>query len=139
MIHRLRRAWWLPPVIEMALWTAGALVLAFIAVTALSGCPARPPVTDCTPNASQCSPAGRPQVCSPERRWYDTAAEPCPEGSQCCLAPSDDGPPLHACVPATACLPESLAPAPGAPADPPSEPVRDPFPASSTSSTGGAP
>lgn len=37
-MRRLRRAWWLPPVLEMALWTAGALVLAFIAVTALSGC-----------------------------------------------------------------------------------------------------
>ncbi|MCC7542340.1 MAG: hypothetical protein IT379_39345 [Deltaproteobacteria bacterium] len=34
----MRRAWWLPVVLEAALWTVGAIVLAAIVVTAISGC-----------------------------------------------------------------------------------------------------
>lgn len=34
----MRRAWWLPYAIESALWVLGAIVLAALVVTALSGC-----------------------------------------------------------------------------------------------------
>lgn len=104
----IRRPWYLGPIIESALWTCAAIVLGALAITALTGCPARPPITDCTPNATQCGPNG-PQVCSPERRWYDTAPEPCPEGSTCCLSASPDGPPIHACVAPAGCVPEDMA------------------------------
>ena len=88
---------------------AAALVGLFVlAITALTGCPARPPVVGCEPNATTCRD-GRPAVCSPQGRFYDTAPEPCPEGSTCCLSASPDGPPIHACVAPAGCVPEEMA------------------------------
>lgn len=138
--RRLQHRRWFAVAFDLAVVAVATVGLAIVAMLALSGCgPARPPVTtgadECVPNASRCSPGAdsRPEICSPEHRWYRTAAEPCPAGSQCCLASSEDGPPIHACVPATHCVPESLAPTAdtvretsGAPLTP-SEPTRDPF------------
>lgn len=84
-----------------------ALLSAFLALPILVGCPARRPVTDCTPNTTRCGPSGEPEVCSASHRWQPTAAEPCPEGSRCCLVTSlDPGGQVHACAPAdgSACV-----------------------------------
>ena len=91
-----------------ALAVAGA-ALAFTA-TALSGCPLPAP-DGCTPRDTRCAPDGVPEVCSQSQRWTrGQPSEPCPERSTCCRARSPYGRELHACVPPSACLPESPAP-----------------------------
>lgn len=84
----------------------GVGALAFTAV-ALSGCPLAPPDM-CTPRDTRCAPDGIPEVCSSTQRWTrGVPAEPCPSAAQCCRTMSPWGRALHACVPATACIPES--------------------------------
>lgn len=97
-----------------------ALLSAFLALPILAACPARAPVTDCTPNTTRCSPDGtQPQVCSASRRWQPTATEPCPEGTACCLVTSlDPGGQVHACAQSSACV----EPLPGGQYAPPAPP-----------------
>ena len=84
----------------------GVGALACTAV-ALSGCPLAPPDM-CTPRDTRCAPDGIPEVCSSTQRWTrGVPAEPCPSAAQCCRTMSPWGRALHACVPATACIPES--------------------------------
>lgn len=89
-----------------------ALLFAAAAVAlALAGCPLPPP-DGCTPLATRCSPEGVPQSCSPSQRWTSGALQrPCAQraaGSVCCRARSPYGTELYACVPQSACLPESV-------------------------------
>ena len=87
-----------------------AMLLALAALAC--GCHPLPPPDGCAPMATRCSPAGIPQVCSPERRWTGLPlAMACHEirpPAVCCLTTSvySGRPPIHACVPATACIPE---------------------------------
>lgn len=80
-----------------------ALILCLLALAA--GCKTPPP-DGCTPSATRCSPSGDPEVCSPDRYWTRVPGEPCAAPLGCCLTPSFyGGRPVHACVPAVACLP----------------------------------
>lgn len=84
----------------------GVGALCFAAV-ALAGCPLAPPDM-CTPRDTRCAPDGIPEVCSSTQRWTrGVPAEPCPATAACCRTMSPWGRALHACVPATACIPES--------------------------------
>lgn len=102
---------------SFALGVLALLLLVAIAMALLSGCPAPPPQTDCTPQTTRCSADGaRAQVCSAERRWFAVSERPCSSAGAdvvCCLAPSayPARPPLHACVPRDRCLPEPATPA----------------------------
>jgi len=95
--------------VEALAWLSGALTLGALAVglgAVLAGCPLPPP-DGCTPRDTRCAPDGVPEVCSSTQRWTRGApSEPCPSGSTCCRALSPYGRALHACVPASACLPE---------------------------------
>lgn len=69
--------------------------------------PALGPVDGCEPQATRCSPEGRPQVCSGSHRWTD-ADVVCATAAQvaavCCLTISPvTGASLHACVTADRC------------------------------------
>lgn len=92
-----------------AAWSI-ARALCVLAVLALAGCPLPAP-DGCTPRDTRCAPDGVPEVCSSTQRWTrGQPSEPCPERSTCCRARSPYGRELHACVPPSACLPESPAP-----------------------------
>ena len=92
----------------------------FLATLALVGCPRLPAPDGCTPSATECfdtvenaSPAQRtPRVCSQTQRqtFVELGGAPCGnfgEGVVCCRTQGRRGRPVHACVPATACIPES--------------------------------
>lgn len=95
--------------VEALAWLSGALTLGALAVglgAVLAGCPLPPP-DGCTPRDTRCAPDGVPEVCSSTQRWTRGApSEPCPSAARCCRALSPYGRALHACVPASACLPE---------------------------------
>lgn len=83
-------------------------VLALLCFVSLQAC-RLPPPDNCSPRATRCSPDGIPDRCSNSLRWYhESNATPCAQlDSVCCLSPSPYGNNVHACVPSTACLPET--------------------------------
>jgi hypothetical protein len=87
----------------------GAGVLGMAAC--LSGCPLPAP-DNCTPFATRCSPSGIPETCSQSQRWsHAPPSSPCSSRGPvvCCRTRSPYGRELHACVPESACLPETAA------------------------------
>ena len=87
----------------------GGIAALFVGVMLLSGCPLPAP-DGCTPFATRCGPSGIPQTCSGTQRWsHGPATRPCAElGAVCCRATTPYGNEIHACVPASACLPERV-------------------------------
>lgn len=85
-----------------------AVVLGALALASMQAC-RLPPPDNCSPRATRCSPDGIPDRCSNSLRWYhESHATPCAQlDSVCCLSPSPYGNNVHACVPSTACLPET--------------------------------
>lgn len=85
--------------------------LALLLTAMLAGCPLPPP-DNCNPGATRCSPQGKPQRCSstaPTRWWAEPTTPACVAvGAVCCPAMSPYGNVVHACVPQSACLPETL-------------------------------
>lgn len=89
-------------------WIAGVSMLVIFAVTCC-GCP-MPAPDGCTPFATRCSPSGIPETCSQSQRWsHAPPATPCSSRGPvvCCWTRSPYGRELHACVPESACLPET--------------------------------
>ena len=77
------------------------LMLALLALGAVTGCPRLPPVSGCTPTAQRCGPSGYPEVCSASQRWEPAGDVSCVAvGGVCVLAdgvarcaPADGGAP----------------------------------------------
>ncbi len=89
-------------------WIAGVALFVLFAA-ACCGCP-MPAPDGCTPFATRCSPSGIPEVCSQSRRWsHAPPATACSSRGPvvCCWTRSPYGRELHACVPESACLPET--------------------------------
>lgn len=87
---------------------AGVSLVALLGAL-LTGCP-MPAPDGCTPFATRCSPSGIPETCSQSQRWsHAPPATPCSSRGPvvCCWTRSPYGRELHACVPESACLPET--------------------------------